>query len=404
MILSLLRSFHAVVIRFEVFPQLPLQGQHIFRVNMTDRIIDLKNPWMAGVLAWLIPGAGHFYQQRHFKGALYLVCILGSYLFGLSLGEWRALYWTEPQGVELQERYSHQTRNYSFLTQLCAGTPGLWALFQSWRFYQPQNRPAYRNPQQLLQYLHFTVPDEERPQNPLPGSLPLEKPLETEFRGQWQTGNTRRTVQGQIRLEPFNRTFRGDFSGSAVSPDGKSQPLKIELSGEFFLDRPIVGDPHRRLVVKGTSTADKITGVLSGSVSRSVFNWFAAPQTPTVRSDLHFRLNKQFEVALVFTWIAGLLNILAIWDAVQGPAYGFGDEPPPEKQEQQSDEKETPSGKPKTEETAQQSQPAGSSAGDQPATPALAESSPASETGKAVLSPPSSPAGAKDAPSAEQQT
>ena len=31
-------------------------------------------------------------------------------------------------------------------------------------------------------------------------------------------------------------------------------------------------------------------------------------------------------MAMVFTWIAGLLNILAIWDAVEGPAFGYGDE------------------------------------------------------------------------------
>jgi hypothetical protein len=35
-----------------------------------------------------------------------------------------------------------------------------------------------------------------------------------------------------------------------------------------------------------------------------------------------------FELALVFTWIAGLLNILAVWDALEGPAYGYGDEEP----------------------------------------------------------------------------
>jgi hypothetical protein len=33
-------------------------------------------------------------------------------------------------------------------------------------------------------------------------------------------------------------------------------------------------------------------------------------------------------MALVFTWVAGLLNLLAIWDAADGPAYAYGDEKP----------------------------------------------------------------------------
>ena len=45
--------------------------------------MPLKDPLVAGILAWLIPGAGHFYQGRWAKGILYLVCILGLFLWGL---------------------------------------------------------------------------------------------------------------------------------------------------------------------------------------------------------------------------------------------------------------------------------------------------------------------------------
>ena len=38
------------------------------------------------------------------------------------------------------------------------------------------------------------------------------------------------------------------------------------------------------------------------------------------------RLGRSYEIALLFTWVAGLLNLLAIWDAYEGPAYGYGDE------------------------------------------------------------------------------
>ena len=52
----------------------------------TESPIDLKDPFVAGFLAWLIPGLGHFYQGRTAKGALFAICILGTFVYGLYLG------------------------------------------------------------------------------------------------------------------------------------------------------------------------------------------------------------------------------------------------------------------------------------------------------------------------------
>ena len=49
--------------------------------------IDLRDPLVAGILAWIWPGAGHLYQRRYAKGVLFMVCILGTFFFGLVLGE-----------------------------------------------------------------------------------------------------------------------------------------------------------------------------------------------------------------------------------------------------------------------------------------------------------------------------
>src|SRR5882724_10165446 len=54
--------------------------------------IDLRDPALAAVLAWLIPGAGHLYQRRTGKGLLFMICILGTYFFGLALGEGKVVY------------------------------------------------------------------------------------------------------------------------------------------------------------------------------------------------------------------------------------------------------------------------------------------------------------------------
>ena len=43
--------------------------------------INLREPAVAAILAWLIPGAGHLYQRRTGKGLLFMICILGIYFF-----------------------------------------------------------------------------------------------------------------------------------------------------------------------------------------------------------------------------------------------------------------------------------------------------------------------------------
>ena len=55
-------------------------------------VVNLGNPYVAAVLAWLIPGAGHFYQRRYVKGLLFMVCVLVTYFVGLGLGHGRVVY------------------------------------------------------------------------------------------------------------------------------------------------------------------------------------------------------------------------------------------------------------------------------------------------------------------------
>jgi hypothetical protein len=54
--------------------------------------IDLKNRPLAAFLAWLMPGAGHFYQGRTTKGSLYLVCIMTTWILGFALGGGHVVY------------------------------------------------------------------------------------------------------------------------------------------------------------------------------------------------------------------------------------------------------------------------------------------------------------------------
>ena len=66
---------------------------------MTTPKVDLKNKWLAAVLAFLVPGLGHAYQRRRFKAVIYFSCVLGMFFTGMTLGEWKVVYWRwEPGG------------------------------------------------------------------------------------------------------------------------------------------------------------------------------------------------------------------------------------------------------------------------------------------------------------------
>ena len=61
-------------------------------IQVDDQLIDLKNRKLAAFYAWLLPGAGHFYQGRHTKGSLYLVCVMTTWILGFALGGGHVVY------------------------------------------------------------------------------------------------------------------------------------------------------------------------------------------------------------------------------------------------------------------------------------------------------------------------
>ncbi|GAG17887.1 unnamed protein product, partial [marine sediment metagenome] len=58
-----------------------------------ENSVDLKDPALAAFLAWLMPGLGHLYQGRTAKAALFFICIMGTFVYGLSLGSSSAMGW-----------------------------------------------------------------------------------------------------------------------------------------------------------------------------------------------------------------------------------------------------------------------------------------------------------------------
>ncbi len=91
---------------------------------MLDPRIPFKNRYLAGVLAFLFPGAGHVYQGRYFKGILCGVCVLVTFFYGMALGNWSVVYWKKDPTNFLNPYYA----------QVFVGLPALPSLVQARRY------------------------------------------------------------------------------------------------------------------------------------------------------------------------------------------------------------------------------------------------------------------------------
>jgi len=167
--------------------------------------VTLRDPILAAILAWLVPGAGHWYQRRRSKAALFFLCITGTFGYGLWLGEGRVVYasWGP----------TNEEKRLPFICQAGVGVAALPALYQAKRF----------------------------------GS----------------------------QVERQNATVRA-VRGETEFWDTFMVPPRLD-----------VGPPDELDILSKT-------------------------------------LNRRFELGTVYTMVAGLLNVLVIFDALSGPAYGFG--------------------------------------------------------------------------------
>ncbi len=91
--------------------------------------VDLKNPALAGVLAWLVPGLGHFYQGRTAKGIVFCVCILSTFGYGVYLGGSSEHGW----GRVVYASWRPGQRRLPFLCQIGVGLPAMPALLEAQR-------------------------------------------------------------------------------------------------------------------------------------------------------------------------------------------------------------------------------------------------------------------------------
>ena len=75
---------------------------------------DAYNPYLAGFLAWLVPGAGHWYLGQRSRGGVIFAAICATFLLGIVLS---GLEMIDPQNAKAW-----------FCAQLLCGTPTLISL------------------------------------------------------------------------------------------------------------------------------------------------------------------------------------------------------------------------------------------------------------------------------------
>ncbi|QDU96941.1 DUF6677 family protein [Lignipirellula cremea] len=83
--------------------------------------VDLRDQNVAAFFAWLWPGAGHLYQRRYAKGALFMICILSTWFFGLALGGGHVVY----------ASWNKMDRRWQYICQLGVGAPAFPAMVQN---------------------------------------------------------------------------------------------------------------------------------------------------------------------------------------------------------------------------------------------------------------------------------
>lgn len=276
---------------------------------MRDSRINFRSRELATILAFLVPGAGHFYQGRNLKAGIFFFGILSLFFGGMILGDWQPVYSQIAHGarsdvsLQMQPHDAPVGTRYSigYAAQVLVGLPALPSLVQQSRF----SSGGVVNT--------------------------LRAPIDSDFVGGFLDGNTFIPVSGQLTLSPQGGgagAGEGGFEGLATR-DGAV--ISARISGPVKLGRPVFGSPRREFQMsglRGVQVGSSQPTALHGTVSRSFKDWYQAPRDNAELDRLHSRLSQNYDIACVFTWIAGLLNLMAMWDAYDGPAYGYGDEEP----------------------------------------------------------------------------
>ena len=160
--------------------------------------VDLRNPVVAAVWAWLVPGAGHIYQRRYAKGILFFVCILGTYFAGLTLGGGHVVYASWRKG----------DRRWQYICQLGVGAAALPAVVQS-KFGKPLGP-------------HFMAPPTTISQDPdIPDDL---SELHLQYHSRFELGTLYTMIAGLLNVLAIYDAYAGPVVVSSKEETERGPP------------------------------------------------------------------------------------------------------------------------------------------------------------------------------------
>ena len=97
--------------------------------------LDLKNPYVAALLAWFVPGLGHFYQGRTAKAVTIFVAVTMLFISGYQMGGGKVVYCS----------FTPEDYRWQFIGQFFLGSVAVPAIVQNRALRSQQQQGATVN-------------------------------------------------------------------------------------------------------------------------------------------------------------------------------------------------------------------------------------------------------------------
>ena len=101
---------------------MPAVEEHLDSLNDDSGIdLDLKNPYVAALLGWIVPGMGHFYQGRTAKAITIFVAVTTLFISGYQMGGGKVVYCS----------FTSEDFRWQFVGQFFLGSAAVPAIVQN---------------------------------------------------------------------------------------------------------------------------------------------------------------------------------------------------------------------------------------------------------------------------------
>jgi hypothetical protein len=199
-----------------------------------ENTIVLKDPALAALLAWLIPGLGHLYQGRTAKGILFFICLMGTFTYGCYLGGSSEKGWARVVYVAWRD----DDMRLAYLCQAGIGLPALPALIQA-------NRARNGN-EPWSGFMAPPQPDGVNPDDPAARALkeqPTLDALHFHLRGYFEIGTAYTMIAGLLNLLAVYDAWGGpvflveskkedEDEGEEKEGEGRGKPEEMKVQNE----------------------------------------------------------------------------------------------------------------------------------------------------------------------------